>query len=160
MLKIGIDPRSDLHDVRLRDLYDYWSARREGRRWPARRDIDPVEFRYLLGNVILVDVRHDPVRFRVRLHGDKLARLAGYDLTGKLLDELPVREHREFAIARCGALVASGEPAVSQHECLLIDRPRQYEALWLPFSEDGERVTMLLGALVYNERGGVMLDVC
>ena|SRR5689334_10833774 len=145
------DVRGELRDTRLRRLYDYWSTCRGQRRWPARRDIDPLEFRYVLGNVMLLDVLADPLRFRVRLHGDNMARRAGYDLTGKLLDELPITDYRTYVTERCKALIDTGEPTVVRRDRVLDNRTRRYEALWLPFSDDGRRITMLLCALIYDE---------
>ncbi|HEX3498365.1 MAG TPA: hypothetical protein VHT04_03490 [Stellaceae bacterium] len=35
---------------------------------------------------------------------------------------------------------------------MLDGRRRNYEALWLPFADDGSAVTMLLCALIYENR--------
>ena len=71
---------SQIEDRRLARLYDYWLSRKGTRRFPSRRDIDPVDFHYVLGHVMLIDVLRDPLRFRVRLHGSDMARWANYDL--------------------------------------------------------------------------------
>jgi len=151
---IGSDLRelpSQIEDPRLARLYEYWLSRKGTRRFPSRRDIDPIDFRYVLGHVMLVDVLRDPVRFRVRLHGSDMARRANYDLTGKFLDDLPIADYRDYVIDRCKGLVADGEPILVHHNRVLDFRLRQYEALWLPFSESGVEVTMLLCALIYDD---------
>ena len=51
-----------------------------------------------------------------------------------------------------GWVAETGEPALIQHDRVLDGQRRRYEALWLPLSEDGAEVTMLLGALVYKDR--------
>jgi hypothetical protein len=140
----------DIKDTRLRRLYEYWLQRKGGRRFPSRRDIDPVEIRYVLGWVMLIDAMRDPVRFRVRLHGTEMATQAHYDLTGKFIDELPLPEFREYAIGQCKRLIDSGEPLLVHHNRMLDQRSRKYEALWLPFSEDDSTVTTLLCALIYD----------
>ena len=66
-------------DPRLRRFYDYWTGKCGERRFPARRDIDPLDFPYVLGNLMLVDVLRDPQRFRVRLHGTNLVARMHYD---------------------------------------------------------------------------------
>ena len=139
-----------LQDERLVRLLAYWHDKRGERRFPARRDIDPLEFGYALGHIMLVDVLREPLRFRVRLHGSGMASRAQYDLTGKLLDDLPNNEYRGYVLERCRHLVDSGEPAVAHHNRVLDGRQRRYEALWLPFSDDGRAVTMLLCALIYD----------
>jgi hypothetical protein len=141
---------SQIDDPRLARLYEYWLLCKGSRRFPARSDIDPLEFRYVLGHVMLLDVLRDPLRFRFRLHGTEMARQASYDLTGKFLDDLPVAEYRDYVIDRCKHLVADGEPLLVRHNRILDNKLRRYEALWLPFSDDEMLVSMLLCALIYD----------
>jgi hypothetical protein len=141
---------SQIDDPRLAQLYEYWLFRKCNRRFPMRSDIDPLDFRFVLGHVMLLDVMRDPLRFRFRLHGTELARRANYDLSGKFLDDLPLAEYRDYVIDRCKHLVADGEPLLVHHNRILDNKSRQYEALWLPFSEDGTSVSMLLCALIYD----------
>lgn len=140
----------EIADGSLARFYEYWLARKAARRFPARRDIDPLDFPYLLGRLMLVDVLHEPLRFRVRLHGSELASRAGYDLTGKFVDELPIHGYRNYVLAQCKSVVEAGEPRVVRNNRVLDERPWCYEALWLPFSDDGEAVTMLACALIYH----------
>ncbi|MGO8919192.1 MAG: response regulator [Stellaceae bacterium] len=147
------DLTTDIEDPRLRRLFDYWLDRKGSRRWPARRDIDPLDLGYMLGHLMLLDVVGEPLRFRVRLHGTAMTETAGYELTGKWIDELPISDYRTYVLARCEALVASGEPTVVHHNRVLDGKRRRYEALWLPFSDDGTGVTMLLCALFYQRDG-------
>jgi hypothetical protein len=135
----------------LRKFYAYWMTKRGARRFPARHDIDPLDFPYVLGNLMLVDVLRDPLRFRIRLHGTELAQRAHYELTGKMLDALPVPEYRNYVIERCRGLVASGAPLSVRQDRMLGGRPQRYEALWLPFSDDDETVNLLACALIYHQ---------
>jgi hypothetical protein len=151
-LAFATDLASRIREARLRRLYAYWLERRGNRRMPARRDIDPLDFPYILGSILLVDVVRDPPCFRVRLHGTELVRLAAYELTGKRLDELPSSAYRTYVLERCRGLVETGEPALVHHDRVLDGRRRRYEALWLPFADDGDAVTMLLCALIYENR--------
>ena len=100
----------DIRDTRLRRLYDYWLEKKGQRHLPSRRDIDPVEFAYVLGHVILVEVLREPLRFRVRVHGTEMVAKAGYDLTGKFLDDHPIAEDRRYVMERCEGLVRDCEP--------------------------------------------------
>ena len=128
------------------------SPKKGQRRFPSRKDIDPVDFSYVLGHVILVDAMRDPMRFRVRLHGTEMVAKAGYDLTGKFLDDHPNTEYRRYVIERCEGLVRDGEPLLVHHDRSLDGKPRRYEALWLPLSDDGQHVTMLLAAMIYDSQ--------
>lgn len=135
----------------LQRLYDYWRERRRDRRYPKRCDIDPLDFAYLLGNVMLVDVLRNPLRFRMRVHGSEMTRRSRYDLTGKFLDELPIADYRNYVIDRCTKLVETGEPALVHGERVLDGRRHRYEAVWMPLSENGADVSMLLCGLVYKD---------
>jgi hypothetical protein len=105
----------------------------------------------MLGNVMLLDVLRDPICFHVRLHGSNMAARAGYDLTGKPLNALPIADYRSYVIQRCERLIASGRPLAVRHDRVLGTLAPRYEALWLPFSDDGHQVTMLACAMVYND---------
>ena len=47
------------------DLYRYWDGRRNGRRMPARRDIDPADIPGLLPHVSLIHKPDGQFRFRL-----------------------------------------------------------------------------------------------
>jgi hypothetical protein len=145
-----VDLSNQIRHPHLLRLYRYWSERKGTRSSPSRRDIDPLDFPYILGNVLLIDVLRDPLGFRVRLHGDRMAVRAGYELTGKLLEAMPVADYRSYVIERCKGIVETGQPLVVQHNRVLEGHPHQYEALWLPLSDNGEDTSMLLCALVYQ----------
>jgi hypothetical protein len=144
------DIAAGIQDSRLRRLYEYWLIKKRDRRLPARSDIDPLDFTYVLGHVMLLDVLRDPLRFRVRLHGTDMVMRAGYDLTGKLMDDLPDPDYRRYVRERCEGLVRTGDPLVLRHDRTLDRRTQRYEALWLPFSDDGQNVTTLLCAIIYD----------
>jgi hypothetical protein len=144
------DLAAEIREPRLQRLFAYWCAARRGRAWPARRDLDPLDFPYALGYVMLVDVLREPLRFRVRLHGTEITQRVHYDLTGKLLDEIPDSEYRRYAVERCRALVAAARPLRVEQNRELDGRLHRYEALWLPLSDDQVTVTMLMCGLVYH----------
>jgi hypothetical protein len=139
-----------IRDARLRRLYEYWLAKKGQRRFPSRAEIDPMDFAYVLGHVILFDVVRDPLRFRVRVHGTEMVEKAGYDLTGKFLDDLPITDYRLYVRQRCEDLVRNGVPMLVTHDRTLDGKPRRYEAIWLPLAGDGDTIGMLLCALVYD----------
>lgn len=144
--------RSQIQEPRLRRFAEYWHGKRGARRYPARRDIDPLEFSYVLGDVMLLDVLREPLRFRCRLHGTNMALRAGYDLTGKMLHELPGSDYRQYVQRRCETLIAAGDPLVTQYNRILDGRRLTYEALWLPFSDDGQNISLLICALIYQDQ--------
>src|SRR3546814_9515784 len=86
----------ELQDQRLRRLHAYWRQRHVDGRPPSRAELDPLDFRYAIGLVTLVDVERDPLRFRFRLVASPVTRHLGYELTGRYLDEVPERDMRSY----------------------------------------------------------------
>lgn len=136
---------------RLRQLYDYWSGKRGDRPMPARVDLDPVDIRFVIGDVILVDVLdEEPPRFRIRLHGTNLAERTDFDLTGKMLDEMPVPEFRDLSTRSFRKVVHTKEPLHALADRPLDGRMQSYEAILLPLSSDGEHVDRLMVGMIYE----------
>ncbi len=136
----------------LRRLYEYWVEKRGEREMPARVDIDPLDILYIVGNVILVDVIDgDPLRFHIRLHGTNLAERVGYELTGKMLDELPVDDFRALAQQSFSWVTSKAQPLHSRRDRIIDGRFARYETVIMPLSDDGERVNRLLIGLVYDD---------
>lgn len=128
----------------LQRLYDYWHSRRGARRYPARSDLDPVEFSFALGNVTLIDVLYEPLRFRFRLMGSLMAQRVGQDLTGKAVDDLPNPSYRDLLLKAYRETIETGLPNTTTYQQEIERKPRQFEVLRLPLAEDGETINMLL----------------
>lgn len=142
------DFASRIVQPRLRQLYAYWQSKCHEGAFPSRRDIDPVDFRFLLGHVFLVAIERQPLRFRYRLFGVNLARRAGYDLTGKLVDDIPADDMRRFLRAQYETMAVHPEPLLVRGERQLNDT-RRFEMLLLPLSDNG--ADLILGALLYAD---------
>jgi hypothetical protein len=138
------DILSTITDDSLRRLYQYWAGKRGGRRFPARRDIDPLDFAYVLGWVTLVDVTYRPTRFRFRLYGSELAHRIGIDLTGTYADQHPNREFGAMLHRSWQEVVDRGEPICVCYDRVVEGRKQPWEALRMPMSSDGNTIDMLL----------------
>ena len=101
--KLSLRPE---HPILAR-LLSYWIERRQGRQFPARRDIDPLDFPYALGNISLIDVFHNPLRFRYRLVGTRITEQIGVEMTGRWLDDVPYPDYREILVSLYSRVVAS-----------------------------------------------------
>jgi hypothetical protein len=141
--------RAAVVDPLLQRLYDYWHERRASRPMPSRSDIDPVDMRFILGNILLIDVLPEPRRFYIRLHGTHLVHRAGYEMTGKMLDELPDADIRIRARQFFTAAVEARQPQHVLRSRTLSGRLQPYEALALPLSRAVPQVDMLLVGLRY-----------
>jgi hypothetical protein len=136
---------------KLQQLYQYWVEKRGERLMPARADLDPIDIRFAIGDVILADVLDEtPPRFRIRLHGTNLSERTNFDLTGKMLDEMPAPEFRDLSHRSFTKVVSTREPLHALSERPLDGRTQRYEAIILPLSGDGERVDRLLIGMIYD----------
>lgn len=138
-----------IQEPALARLYAYWEEKRGGRPFPARADIDPLDFSYVLGNVILVDVRHDPLRFRIRLYGSNLAQRMNFDMTGRDIDDHPSAEFRARVARDWQQTVKSRQVSHKMIDEWMDDRRIRYESLRLPLSTDGRVIDMLLVAVMH-----------
>jgi hypothetical protein len=143
-------------------LYDYWRARCESDRLPARRNVDPVEMAFILANLILVDVERGPDGvldgFRYRLIGTNLVDRLHIEMTGRRLDTHPDPNFRALA-QRVYRRVAEGMPIVVRQSAVIDNRPRFYEVVLLPLAADGRTVDMVLARVWFApsplESGGI-----
>jgi hypothetical protein len=136
--------RSDV----LRRLVTHWQQMRGGRRMPARADFDPLDVRYALGTISLIDVHRDPLRFYFRLDGTKQVDLFGIDCTRRYLDEVMPVEHAAMATGSYREVVDGRAPRYHRRTIPFRERLIDYEIVILPFSSDGERVDILMTGLV------------
>lgn len=137
----------------LRYLYRDWDTRRGGRPFPARADFDPLELRYILGSLSLIDVLRDPLRFIFRLHASHNAARLGADLTGKEVAEMPSSAEPDRVRAHYELVVASRVPQVQRRGGTHADGIAwEYEVLVLPLSSDGETIDMLMSGISWTAR--------
>ena len=141
-------PDLELDDTRLRRLFAYWLDKRGERPFPAKAEIDPVEFPYILGYVTLVDVERDPRRYRFRLDGSILVALSGTDYTGRYLDELPGEQYVAFIEETYDRVVDSGEPYRYRKNELLDQQLFSEETIILPLGDHPPKVDMLVVAVI------------
>ena len=150
--------RPDLTDPRLAALYAYWDGKRADRSMPARGDIDPVEMRPWLGNLLLIDVTPDG-RFVYRLYGTRFVDSFGLDMTGRSVDELPA-DQRDRVRSDYEAVRSTGQPRARLYTALFDSSPSglrpatattlrtpqvvTWERLVLPLGETAQTVAMLL----------------
>lgn len=121
---------------RIRKLNDYWQAKAGGK-VPSRSDVDPVDVRELLPNLMMVDIVGDPARFRYRLVGTRVVQYTGFDFTGRCLDEM-VFQGRDF-MEQCYRLMLAEKRPIFGHYAWLV-RSRHFgqcEFGLFPLSDDG-----------------------
>lgn len=129
-------------------LHDYWEAKRDGRPFPARADIDPLELRELLPNIFIIEVLAEAPHFRYRLSGSKVDEIHGQNLTGKSPRDIKTPEVATMVEDQYRAALADRRPRCDHVKLLARDDTYwHYERLILPLSDDGQSINMFLGGI-------------
>ncbi len=132
-----------------RELLNYWREHHVEGHPPSRSDIDPpLEVPRLLPNLMLYRV--EPEGFRLRLVGSELAKRAGRDLTGQMLD--PTRKTMNIV-----PFLAALQKVVATRSPVLFSVGRSAESafgamvLLLPLIDrDRDNVNIILGGVFYE----------
>lgn len=147
-LGMTITPSADdlgLESPTLLRLYRDWLNRRRGRDLPSRTDFDVLDLKYILGDLNLLDVLYDPLRFRFRVHGSKAVGRLGFDLTGRTVDDYPDPEYRDTVKRYYTDAVNARSPIrILRDPYRLRTQVLRWEGIILPLSADAQRVDMLL----------------
>lgn len=136
-------------------LLDLWREKRAGRRFPAWRDFDILEFAGWWGWLYVRDVlATDSMKLRYRLWGTHVAELYGIDVTGQVVEEgvpsdaadrlLVVAPDYQFF----KHMLEHGRIGVMSGEKYWQDREHIWSAtLCLPLADDGEHPDKLMSAV-------------
>jgi hypothetical protein len=144
----------ELENPTLAFLKSYWDAKRGDRAMPARADIKPSEMKEHLGWVIVLDALPGFADFRYRTIGTRVTQYFLADATGKTLTEAfePYGEgavkgviavHRKTAADKVVVRAYGGAGWLGRS---FLD----FDALYLPLSDDGETVNMILSAFTFD----------
>jgi len=156
---------SIVHSQRIRTLNEYWLAKAKGK-VPSRSDIDPVDVRELLPNLMMVDIVGNPPRFRYRLVGTRVVQYTGFDFTGHCIDEM-VFQGRDFIEQCYRRMLAEQRPIFGHYAWLVRSRHfGQCEFGLFPLAERGTVVNRAISIedyermerdiLAYGQQGAPM----
>jgi hypothetical protein len=130
---------------RLRQLYAYWQSKAVSGRLPMRADMDPKEIPQLLPYLFMIDVEHEPRRFRFRLIGTQICTWAGRDITGMYLDDPSYGPRGAVISGQYSEVVDRGVPYYAEQPAARPERDYIfYERLVLPLAADGCTIDILL----------------
>ena len=83
----------------------------------------------------------------MRLQGTLSASRLGYDVTGKFVEEVPDPEFRQIMLDTYRNVVEAGEPMRAVREQAYDGKTHRYEIIWLPLSDDGAIINMLIACV-------------
>lgn len=128
-----------------REIFDYWLRSADGRRMPARSDLDPLKVPRLLPHLGLIDLRDGPAEASFRLAGTRLHEIYGQEITGMRADDVFSGDAASYWRRVHDRVVDMGVPL---HGVLRGPaQGRDHVVLFwlrLPLSEDGDRVDRIL----------------
>ncbi len=132
----------------LKKLHSYWSEKKEHRLFPARKDLDPLDFHYALGNVSLIDVErdentHNPI-YRVRLLGSNIQERIGSSFINRNLDDFPEQDSLYKMRLAYKKVLDTKEPLAYPSFFKYGEKEQPFVCCIWPLSSDGEKVDMLL----------------
>jgi hypothetical protein len=133
-------------------LRNYWESKRGGRAMPARSDISPSQLKDHLGWVMILEVLPGERDFRYRLIGTLVTQYFSGDSTGMTVMQAfaPNGEPVAKAVNSVFRKVARDKVVMrtAGNANWLSDGMEEFEAIYLPLSEDGVNVSHILHAFV------------
>ena len=144
----------EAYNPRLARLHEYWIGKCAGRALPSRADIEPLEMKEWLGNLLLAEFFAGIEHYRVRLDGSNLIGHGGKDRTGKGSEVLTSDEERNLIVAQYKPVLDTAQPAYYETQFLNSEgRFLREQKLLLPLSDNGSLVNMVLAGIYYRNLG-------
>lgn len=151
MTLVRLDDPKAIRDSRLLGLFRYWHGKCQNGTLPARRDIDPIEMRPWLGNLLLVEFPPDPMQYRIRLDGVNLVQFYSTSREGKGVEAMTSEEERRIVLPQYMTVLEKKQPAYYETQFVTSEGiVTSQRKLLLPLSEDGQRVNMILGGIYFD----------
>ncbi len=140
--------RPELHDFsspELQGLLTYWNDLRGSRQCPLHRSVDPFELKPLLGFLNWIEPLNGGENFRYRIYGSRIADLAGFEMTGKRITDMPIPQYGvDLLMAGHRAILRRREPLKSIHEPTATSNTTHWTRLILPFCDESGAVTRIM----------------
>ena len=137
-----------------RAVHEFWQQKLHGRRMPHPDDVDLSQVETsLLNNICVIDVIHEPRRYKIVFAGNSLFDVYGIDVTGSFLDELDFGDAREYWLSHYDNFVAEAEPRVGVIPITRVGKEFIVQHwMKLPLSLDDRRVDRILALDLFLTR--------
>lgn len=145
-----IEKLPNLRHQRLLSLYDYWRDRAGDRRMPAYRDIDPIDMKSWLANLVLVEFTESLFDYRIRLEGTNIEMFYGARRTGTGMEVVTAADERDLLVRQYRPVFEEGRPAYYESAFENSEGIFSHQAkLLLPLSRDADHVDMILAGIYF-----------
>lgn len=150
-------PETVIPEPKLNFLYDYWAGIREAEgRLPIRKDIDVLDLREAIGNIMMLDVLDDGFDARYRVYGTGIAEYAGKDWTGTTLSEMCRKTRTPLALLYRACYLAvyrTGRPIYTESMSPSWLAPKAWRRMILPYADEQEAcVGFMVGSIPVQPR--------
>jgi hypothetical protein len=136
---------ADLPTKQLPFVLNLWHSLRDANGRVTPEQIDPFALKPALGYILLIDVLEDGADFYYRLYGSEVARVAGFDMTGKRTSQIVTGSLAStFYIAGYRALLQRPEPLFTWHEMPMQITINNWDRIVLPLTGADGRITRIL----------------
>jgi len=126
-------------------VLQYWQSLRDADGHVAPERIDPFALKPALGYILLLDVLEDGLDYRYRLYGSEIARVSGFDMTGKRTSEMVTGPLAStFYIATYRAMLKRREPLFTWHEMPMQITINNWDRIVLPLTDTDGRVSRII----------------
>jgi len=140
-------PLSDISSEKLHRIHAYWTGLCDGDRLPRREQLEIDRLGYILPTLNLVDVQHDPLDFRFRVHSVKGSDYVNANLTGKSVRDYPDPQYAAFVWAVFQAVMDSRQARmVAERLFMTGSRIFRWEGVVMPLEDASGRIDKLLVA--------------
>lgn len=146
-----LDPALQFEFEPMHDMLARWNGWRGERAMPSRNDFDVPDLKGHLGWIALIEVEHDPERFRFRLVGADITRGLSRDSSGMYLDEVYGPEFHDVSVGSYRWILEHRKPVRAFGEMAHAYKGRiRFESLDLPFSSDGQLIDLIMKRVHYS----------
>ncbi|MEH6629485.1 MAG: PAS domain-containing protein [Halopseudomonas aestusnigri] len=117
-------------------LLKIWNDRKPAAGFPLKSEMNPVDYKFFLGRICILEIQQNPLDFIFRLYGSEISAASPEDLCGKsLLEGTPKEVYRRHF----GEFESTFEAAIPQvwHVRYQAEESYDYYRLILPFTKDG-----------------------
>ncbi|WP_420404444.1 PAS domain-containing protein [Nisaea sp.] len=129
----------DLPEPKLQFLLDYWlKLKRTIGQIPGRKDIDVLELRQAIGNIMMLEPLDSGFDARYRVYGTGIIEYAHNDWTGRTVSDLARETGTPSALLYRACYLAvyrTGRPIYSEHVSASWLSPKAWRRLILPYDK-------------------------